>query len=114
MVVNKLSFGSITIDGVTYQKDVIIDHGAVKKRKKAESKMYSHKYGHTPLSVSENIPWNCKYLIIGSGHDLCLPVMEEVYNIAHQKHVKIRVMSTPEAIKHLNDSDTNLVLHLTC
>jgi hypothetical protein len=114
MVVNSLSFGSITIDGKTYHKDIVIDHGAVKKRKKSESKKYSSRYGHTPLSSEENIPWHCKYLIIGSGHDMCLPVMDEIYEIAHQKHVMIRVLSTPEAIKHVNDSDTNFVIHLTC
>jgi hypothetical protein len=30
----KFSFGSIRIDGVTYEHDVIIDHGHVRKRKK--------------------------------------------------------------------------------
>jgi len=114
MVINRLSFGSITIDGVTYRKDVIIDHGAVKKRKKSDSKKYSSRYGHTPLSSDENIPWNCKCLIVGSGHSMCLPVTDEVYEIAVQKDITLRVMSTPEAIKHINDPNTNFVLHLTC
>ena len=41
MVINNLSFGSITIDGKTYGKDVIIDDGTVIKRQKAESKKWS-------------------------------------------------------------------------
>jgi len=114
MVVNRLSFGSITIDGITYHKDIVIDHGAVKKRKKSDSKKYSTRYGHTPLSSDENIPWNCKCLIVGAGHNLSLPVTEEVYQIANEKHVELRIMSTPEAIKHINDLKTNFVLHLTC
>ena len=56
MIVKNLSFGSITIDGETYGKDVIIDNGSIKKRKKAESKKYSGMFGHTPLSPDENIP----------------------------------------------------------
>jgi hypothetical protein len=114
MKVNTLSFGSITIDGVTYEKDVVIDQGTVKKRKKGDSKQYRDLFGHTPLSVNENIPWKCKWLIIGTGHSSCLPVMKEVYEEAGRKGVEIRAMSTPEAIKHVNDSHTNLVLHLTC
>ena len=114
MTVNNLSFGSITIDEETYEKDVIIDNGSVKKRKKAESKKYSSMFGHTPLSPDENIPWNCKHLIIGAGHSSCLPVMEEVQNIADSKGVELVIMSTPEAIKHINDQHTNFVLHLTC
>ena len=114
MQINKLSFGSITIDGKTYHKDVIIYKGSVEKRKKGESKKYSGTFGHTPLSPDENIPWNCKRLIIGDGHNSSLPVMDEVYDIARQKNVELKVMSTPEAVRHVNDPDTNLILHLTC
>jgi hypothetical protein len=114
MVVNALSFGSVTIDGETYSKDIIISSGEVKKRKKGGSKKFRDEYGHTPLSVDENIPWKCKHLIIGSGHSSALPVMEKVYKKAHKKGVKIAEMSTPDAIKHVNDPDTNLILHLTC
>jgi hypothetical protein len=114
MVVKNLSFGSITIDEEVYVKDVIIDNGLVKKRKKAESKKYRDRYGHTPLSSDENIPWNCSRLVIGTGHSSSLPVMKEVYNIALKKGVELLVMSTPEAITHVNDPNTNLILHLTC
>jgi len=114
MIVKNLSFGSITIDTETYQKDVIIDNGSVKKRKKTESKKYSGRFGHTPLSPDENIPWGCKRLIVGTGHSSSLPVMDEVYNIALRKGVELVIMSTPEAIKHINDPHTNLILHLTC
>ena len=114
MKVNDLSFGSITIDGEVYRKDVIIDNGRVKKRKKAESKKYRDIYGHTPLSGDENIPWKCKRLVIGTGHSSALPVMKEIYRIAGKKGVKLIVLSTPEAIKNVNDADTNLILHLTC
>ncbi len=114
MVVKDLSFGSITIDGLTYVKDIIIDAGTVKKRKKAKSKKYSDRFGHTPLSSDENIPWNCRYLIIGNGHSSAMPVMEEVFKKALKHGVKLKVMNTPEAIKHINDLHTNLILHLTC
>jgi len=34
----KFSFGSIRIDGTTYEHDVVIDRGEVRKRKKKPSK----------------------------------------------------------------------------
>ncbi len=114
MVINQLSFGSISIDGKTYGKDVIIDQGTVKKRKKGPSKEYRGMFGHTPLSSAENIPWNCRILVIGNGHSSSLPVMDEVYEAAREKGVKLLVMSTPEAVKHVNDPGTNFILHLTC
>lgn len=114
MTVNDLSFGSITIDGITYVKDVVIENGTVYKRNKKESKKYSDRFGHTPLSPDENIPWNCKHLIVGTGHSSYMTVMDEVYDIANRKGVNLFTMSTPEAIKHVNDPYTNLILHLTC
>jgi hypothetical protein len=114
MTVNDLSFGSVTIDGKTYEKDVIIDNGSVKKRKKAESKKYRDRFDHTPLSAEENIPWECKRLVIGTGHSSSLPVMDEVFEKALKKGVELVIKSTPEAIKHINNPDTNFILHLTC
>ena len=114
MNVERLSFGSVTIDGVKFEKDVIIDRGEVKKRKKDESKKYRDQFGHTPLSSGENIPWNCKKLIIGTGHNESLPVMDDVFETAARKGVNMILMSTPEAVKLVNKADTNFVLHLTC
>ena len=114
MKVKNLSFGSITIDGKIYGKDVIIDNGSIKKREKTESKKYSNRFGHTPLSPDENIPWNCKRLIVGTGHSASMPVMDEIFDIAVRKGVEMVTMSTPEAVEHINDPHTNLILHLTC
>src|SRR5215472_9683066 len=74
---NDFSFGSIRIDGTTYEHDVVIDRGDVRKRKKKPSKKFREEFGHTPLSVEEEIPWRCRRLIIGTGTG-ALPVMEEV------------------------------------
>ena len=49
-------FGSIRIDGITYEHDVVIDRSQVRKRKKKQSKKYSGEFGHTPLSAEEDIP----------------------------------------------------------
>jgi len=45
------SFGLIRIDGVTYEHDVLIDRGRVRKRKKKASKKFRDAFGHTPLSL---------------------------------------------------------------
>lgn len=114
MKVKSLSFGSINIDGDIYEKDIVIDNGKISKRKKSASKKYRDTYVHTPLSVDENIPWDCKTLIIGTGQNKNLPVMDNVKNLALEKGVELLLMSTPDAVRHLNDKSTNFVLHLTC
>ncbi len=52
-----IGFGEIEIDGTRYTNDVVVDAGTIEKRKKKASKAYRDRYGHTPLSVEEIIPW---------------------------------------------------------
>jgi hypothetical protein len=113
MKVRELSFGAINIDGKDYFKDIVI-HNKIEKRKKKESKKFRNRFGHTPLSILENIPWDCKKLIIGIGHSSALPVMKEVKKKAKKKGVELVLMSTPDAIQYINEKDTNLILHLPC
>src|SRR5262245_6574114 len=52
----KFSFGSIRIEGVTYEYDVVIDRGDVRKRKKKPSKKFRNEFGHTPVSIEREDP----------------------------------------------------------
>ncbi len=109
------SFGSICIDGTTYAYDVVIDRGRIRKRKKKPSKRFRDRFGHTPLSIEEEIPWKCRRLVIGTGTG-ALPVMEEVNREAHRRKIKLQILPTAEAIKTLEKRPkrTNAILHLTC
>ena len=109
------SFGSIRIDGVTYEHDVLIDRGEVYKRKKKPSKKFRDNFGHTPLSVEERIPWKCRRLLIGTGTG-ALPVMDEVKQEVRRRHVEFRILPTARDIELLNAAapDTNAILHVTC
>jgi hypothetical protein len=110
------SFGSIQVNGVTYDHDLIIDRGKIRKRKKAASRKFRADYGHTPLSVAEAIPWRCRRLVIGTGADGALPVMREVRDEACRREIDLVVLPTAEAIGALakTAADTNAILHLTC
>jgi hypothetical protein len=52
---DKYSFGSLEIDGSSYEHDVLIDRGEISKRKKKPSKKFREQFGHTPLSVELTI-----------------------------------------------------------
>jgi hypothetical protein len=110
------SFGSIRVDGVTYDHDLIIDHGKIRKRKKAASRKFRSEYGHTPLSAAEDIPWRCRRLVIGTGADGALPVMQQCWDEARRRKVDLVILPTAEAIDALAKApaDTNAILHLTC
>jgi len=108
------SFGSIRIDGVSYDHDVVIDRGEVRKRKKKPSKKFRDKFGHTPLSVEEKIPWKCRCLVVGTGTG-ALPVMDEVKREAKRRRVKLLILPTARAIDTLRkQAEANAVLHVTC
>jgi hypothetical protein len=110
------SFGSVRVDGVTYDHDLIIDRGKVRKRKKAAPRKFRGAYGHTPLSIAENIPWRCRRLVVGTGADGALPVMQQVRDEARRRKIDLVVLPTAEAISALTQAtaDTNAILHLTC
>jgi hypothetical protein len=114
MIVDEYSFGRIVIDGKEYTKDIVIHDGTIEKRDKKKSKHLKSQYGHTPLTPEENIPWNHKRLIVGTGAYGKLPVVRGVKDEARKKMVKLEIMPTKKALTHLNDADTNMILHLTC
>jgi hypothetical protein len=111
----EFSFGTICIDGTTYEHDVVIDRGEIRKRKKKPSKKFREEFGHTPLSIEEDIPWKCRRLVIGTGAG-ALPVMEKVKEEARRREIELTIVPTAEAIKTLqqNPAETNAILHLTC
>ena len=109
------SFGSIQIDGFTYEHDVVIDNGEVRKRKKKPSKKFRDAFGHTPLSLEEKIPWKCERLVIGTGTGR-LPIMDEVKREAKRRGIELVILPTAKALELLRKepADTNAILHVTC
>jgi len=116
MKIEDFVFGSIRIDDTVYTEDLLIDDGRVLPREKDASRKFRDSFGHTPLSAEEKIPWNCKRLLIGTGVDEKLPVMDEVYAEAKRRGVDLLVLPTAEAIRQYlkEPENTNVILHITC
>jgi hypothetical protein len=116
MRIEGFAFGSIRINGATYERDVVIDRGKIRKRNKKPSKPLRDAYGHTPLSIEEQIPWECRRLVIGTGVHGALPVTKEVKREAERRQVQLLSLPTPAAIEALTKQprDTNAILHVTC
>ena len=88
------SFGRIRIDGVTYEHDVVIERGEVRKRKKKPSKELRDTDGHTPLSSKEEIPWGCRRLVVGTGMHAALPMTDELKRHAKRRKVELVILPT--------------------
>ena len=112
-----IRFGEIEVEGKVYTHDVVIDRGKVRKRKKGPSKKFRDQFGHTPLSVGEDIPWGGNRLMVGTGAQGALPVMEEVVAEAKRRGVEIVTAPTSEVCKLLEDvkkGQAYAILHCTC
>ncbi len=117
MKVEEIGFGRVKIDGKEYTEDFIVSKGKIEKRKKENSRKYKAKYGHTPLTIEENIPWNCKTLVIGKGFYNALPIEKSIIDEASKRGTKVVILNTPEALSLLEQSNlnnTNFIIHLTC
>jgi hypothetical protein len=65
MHLDNFSFGSLQIDGSTYEHDVVIDRGEICKRKKKASKQFRMSLGTRHLcdarpSVGRSSCWCCR------------------------------------------------------
>jgi hypothetical protein len=112
------SFGMITIDGQTYNHDVLIRlDGRVTKRKKKLSKQV---YGtsHT-LSLDEAhhiYEEGAKTLIIGTGQYGLVNLSDEARHFFVSKNLKVVMEPTSKAIELWNGTDEELIglYHITC
>jgi hypothetical protein len=117
MDVRWLGFGAIEIDGERIEHDVVIDAGRIKRRHKGPSKRYRDEFGHTPLSADEPLPWGGKRLVIGTGANGQLPVMDAVRREAERRGVELVLLPTEGActlVAGTPATKIHAVLHVTC
>jgi hypothetical protein len=111
-------FGWIKVNGVRYEKDIIIHtDGTVTKREKKKSKDLKPKYGHTPLSERELIFLENEkpdVVYIGTGHQGALPITPQAQEIL-EKYETI-ILPTPKAIERIDRDHRKLaaLIHVTC
>jgi hypothetical protein len=112
-----IAFGRIEVEGEHYEHDIVIEAGVVKERRRGDSKSFRSEYGHTPLSIAENIPWGTQQLIVGTGVYGKLPVTPEVEAEAKRRGIKLIALPTGEACEYLarlKPEETHAILHVTC
>ena len=117
MRVRLVGFGCVDVDGSRYDHDIVIDGGAIRKRNKKASKPYRADFGHTPLSIAEQLPWNGPRLIIGTGVHGALPITSDVLEEAKRRGIAVDAVPTAAAcrlIYELAAKEVNAVLHVTC
>jgi len=116
--IDTTSFGSITIAGVQFERDVVITlHGEVKKRKKKLSKAI---YGTSHVISLEEARYvyedDTEEIVIGAGQFGRVKLSDEAEQFLQEKGCQITLLPTPEAIQAWNQAAgaTIGLFHVTC
>lgn len=116
--IDHTAFGSITIDGVAYDRDVIIRlDGQVQKRKKKLSKaLYGTSHVISRDEAEHVYQKGAKRLIVGSGQFGLVELSEEAASFFQERDCQVDVLPTREAIQAWNQAKGAVVglFHVTC
>ncbi|MEM7822858.1 MAG: MTH938/NDUFAF3 family protein [Candidatus Aenigmatarchaeota archaeon] len=110
--IDSTSFGEITIDGKTYDSDMIVWwDGKVEYREK------SHVFGLDEYARIATRRPEC--IIIGTGQMGIVRIEQQVFDMAREQGIEIYVETSPKAIKIFNafvnsGKKTVAVIHVTC
>jgi hypothetical protein len=118
MKIEDTKFGNITIDGKTYDHDVVIRlSGDVIKRKKKLSKKY---YGTSHMLSKDEAKFvfekGCEQFIVGSGQMDNVRLSPEAEAYFAKKRCKVLLQPTPDPIHVFNNSHAKKIglFHVTC
>ena len=116
--IDQTEFGSITVEGQTFEHDVVIRlNGKTKKRKKKLSKAV---YGtsHTiSLDEAKHVyEEKAERLIIGTGQSDMVKLSEEAADYFRRKKCQADLLPTSEAIQVWNKAKGQVIglFHITC
>src|SRR6188472_779511 len=112
-----VKFGEIEVEGKRYTHDVVIEGGKVRKRKQGPSKQFREKFGYTPLSAGEQMPWGGRRNIVWTGAHGALPGMDEVLAEAKRRGIELIAAPTAEVcplLEEVKKGQTYAILHCTC
>lgn len=118
MFINDTHFGAITIDGQTYDHDVVIRMTEVieARRKKLSKKYYgtSHRLSREEAEFLWEV--GCPLLILGTGQYDSLALSEEAAAFFAERQCVILARPTPEAVRLFNATAAPkaAMFHVTC
>ena len=114
MKIEDTTFGAITIDGKTYEHDVVVRlSGEVVKR---EKKLYGTSHVVSEDEARFLFEKGCDQVVIGSGQMGNVNLSPEAEAYFERKGCEVVLKPTPEAIQMFNRSRAKRVglFHVTC
>jgi len=118
MHIDRSEFGSVTIDGKTYDHDITIDlSGHVRKRRKQLSEeLYGTSHVVSEDEARDMFDKGSDLLIIGSGQQGNVQLSPEAAAYLAREKCKVLLQPTQEAIESYNRAQGHKIalMHVTC
>lgn len=116
--IDATEFGSITVDGKIFEKDIVIRlDGDVRKRKKKLSKeVYGTSHKISVEEAKDVYEKGAEKLIIGAGQEDMVKLSDKADAYFKKKGCETKLMPTPEAINEWNKAEGKVIglFHITC
>jgi hypothetical protein len=118
MRIDSTIFGAITIDGTTYQRDVVIrvSGEVVKRKKKLSKKLYGTSHVLSKDEAKFLFEKGRDQIVIGSGQMGNVQLSPEAEAYFERRGCEVLLKPTPEAIRMFNRSRAKRIglFHVTC
>jgi hypothetical protein len=111
MKVDAVSFGTIVIDGMRYDKDLCIVDGSIVLRETKDTHIVDRD------ELEKLVNSDSKVVIIGTGQSGNVEITDEALEFLKEKKIGLIEELTPEAVKIFNSKDKKgvvAIFHLTC
>ena len=117
MKIESTGFGAITIDGKTYEHDVVIRLSGeiVKRKKKLSKRLYGTSHVLSKDEAKFLFEKGCEQIIVGSGQMNNVHLSPKAETYFKKKECKVLLKPTPEAIQIFNRSHAKKIglFHVT-
>lgn len=117
MKVKDYSFGSITIGGKEYDKDLWIINGKIKKRDKSISKIMFQTSHRIPLEeIKKIVTVSTKRVIVGTGESGSVSIEKEGLEFLKEKGINLEMYKSGDlALMKMKFSEEDSgIIHVTC
>jgi hypothetical protein len=116
--IDSTSFGSITVDGNTYEYDILIRlNGMIEKREKKLSKeLYGTSHKISLQEAKYIYEDGTEKIIIGTGQTGFVKLSEEAEDFFRRNKCGVELLPTPWAIERWNglEGRVTAMFHITC
>jgi hypothetical protein len=118
MKIDSTIFGAITIDGKTYEHDVVVrlSGEVVKRKKKLSKKLYGTSHVLSEDEAKFLFEKGCDQVVIGSGQMGNVHLSPEAEAYFERKGCEVLLKPTPQAVHMFNRSRARRIglFHVTC